>query len=215
MGGVERGSNEAGGDLDRRVSDCLRDGDTARAATVALGALGPEVFGFLLGVLKEDDAEDVFSAFSERLWRSLSTFQGRCSVRTWSYVLARHEIDRYRRRTPDRKAVHVPIADFESILARARTVSQSDLGSDKRRALAKLREELSLEDRSLLVLRVDRKLSWEDIALAFAESPETLDDAQRKRESARLRKRFQMLKDKLVAKARDPRRKTRPLERNS
>ncbi len=191
------------GELDRRIAELLAAGETSRAATVALRTLGPEVFGFLAGVLGQSDAEEVFSAFSERLWKSLDTFEGRCSVRTWGYVLARHEIGRHRRGARRHERGRVPISEYEEVLAVARSSSSSALGSAKRSALVKLRDELSVEDRTLLVLRVDRNLAWDEIALAFAEKPESTTPEDRKRESARLRKRFQLVKEKLVARARD------------
>ncbi len=54
----------------------------------------------------------------------------------------------------------------------------------------------------LLILRVDRNLAWDEIALVMADEPETLDKEGRKRESARLRKRFQLIKERLVAQVR-------------
>jgi RNA polymerase sigma-70 factor (ECF subfamily) len=55
-----------------------------------------------------------------------------------------------------------------------------------------------MADRTLLMMRVDRDLAWSDIALAFAEDPDSLSQEDRKRESARLRKRFQLLKKRLA-----------------
>jgi RNA polymerase sigma-70 factor, ECF subfamily len=54
----------------------------------------------------------------------------------------------------------------------------------------------------LLVLRVDRQLSWGDIALAFVDEPATCSDDERRREAARLRKRFQLGKERLAKRAR-------------
>jgi hypothetical protein len=51
-------------------------------------------------------------------------------------------------------------------------------------------------------LRVDRKLAFDEIALAFADNPEAFPEVERKREAARLRKRFQLVKQRLVARAR-------------
>jgi RNA polymerase sigma-70 factor (ECF subfamily) len=68
--------------------------------------------------------------------------------------------------------------------------------------LTSLRDELPVEDRTLLILRVDRDLAWDEIALAFAENPEAFSDEERKREAARLRKRFQLVKERLVARIR-------------
>ena len=56
--------------------------------------------------------------------------------------------------------------------------------------------ENSPADRALLVLRVDRELSWTELAHVFLEN--TPHGAQRvPREAARLRKRFQLIKDQL------------------
>lgn len=190
-------------DLDARVIALVTAGDAARAATEALQSLGPEVYGFLVGVVGAVDAEDVFADFSESFWRSLSTFKGRCSTRTWMYVIARHEIGRYRRGARRHEKGRVPISELSEMLEAVRTVTRSALGTEHRNALAHLRDELAYEDRALLVLRVDRKLGWDEIALAFADAPETITKEDQRRESARLRKRFQLVKARLMNRARD------------
>jgi RNA polymerase sigma-70 factor (ECF subfamily) len=188
-------------ELDDRVRALLAAGDHAGATTVALRELGPELLGFLSGVLGNDDADEVFSTLSERLWRSLKGFEGRCSIRTWTYVLARHEIGRFRRGARRHADGRVPISELEDILAVVRT-TRSTMATDKQHKLAKLRDELPEDDRMLLILRVDRNLAWDDIALAFAEAPEAFREQDRKRESARLRKRFQLVKQRLLARVR-------------
>lgn len=188
-------------DLDEQVRSLLAAGDIAAATTSTLRQLGPEVLGFLCGVLGESDGLDVFAALSERLWRSLGTFQGRCSVRTWTYVLARREISRFKRGVRRHEVGRVPISQLEDVLAEVRTRSRSALATSKRDKLARLRDELPAEDRAILILRVDRKLEWRDIALAFSEAPEEVGDAELKREAARLRKRFQLIKERLMTKA--------------
>src|SRR6202020_2028555 len=91
------------------------------------------------------------------------------------------------------------------LAAEVRTATLPFLRTEQRDAFTRIREPLPPEDQMLLVLRIDRDLPW--IALArivhadanTEESPpadhgeETL-----KRETARLRKRFQLLKEKLV-----------------
>ena len=189
-------------EVDEQVRSLLAAGDTAQATTVALRALGPEVFGFLAGVLDDDDADEVFSALSVRLWRSLDGFEGRCTVRTWIYVLAHHELGKFRKGVRRHVDGRVPISELEDVLAAARITTRSTLATDKRVKLASLRDELPVEDRTLLILRVDRNLAWDDIALAFAEDPEAFTNDDRRRESARLRKRFQLVKQRLVTRAR-------------
>jgi len=187
--------------IDERIRSVLAAGDITQATTLVLRELGPEILGFLSGALNDDSAADeVFSTFSERLWRSLYGFEGRCTLRTWTYVLARHELGRYRRGIRRHEDGRVPISQLQEVLAEVKT--RSTLAADRRNTLARLREELPVEDRTLLILRFDRKLSFDEIALAFAEDPENLSELDRKREAARLRKRFQLVKTRLTERAR-------------
>ena len=70
---------------------------------------------------------------------------------------------------------------------------------DSRFALVALRDGLPDEDRMLLVLRVDRGLAWNDLAriLSEEEGDRATDDASLAKEAARLRKRFQLVKERL------------------
>lgn len=187
--------------LEDRIRSLLATGRIGDATTQALRELGPEILGFLSGVLGDDDGDEVFSAFSERLWQSLAGFQGRCTLRTWAYMLARHEISRFRRGARRHVEGRVPISELQEVLEAVRK-TRSTLAA-RRSALTRLRNELPVEDRTLLILRVDRNFSFEDIALAFADETEVLGDDDIKRESARLRKRFQLIKQRLMARARE------------
>jgi RNA polymerase sigma-70 factor (ECF subfamily) len=65
-----------------------------------------------------------------------------------------------------------------------------------------LREKLDPDDQMLLVLRVDRQLSWRDLALVMGANPEEApgsqpDEATIEREAVRLRKRFERVKAEL------------------
>src|SRR3954468_13911428 len=84
-------------ELDERIRSLLAAHNVAEATTLALRELGPELLGFLSGVLGDADGDEAFSTLSVRLWRSLKGFEGRCSLRTWTYVLAPPEISRFRR----------------------------------------------------------------------------------------------------------------------
>jgi RNA polymerase sigma-70 factor, ECF subfamily len=61
----------------------------------------------------------------------------------------------------------------------------------------KLREELDPDEQTLLVLRIDRGLGWTEIAEIMADPGELEDPKARERSSARLRQRFQKLKQRL------------------
>jgi len=188
--------------FDERVRALLAARETGEAATLALRELGPEVLGFLSGVLGDADADEVYSAWSERLWRSLKGFEGRCSLRTWMYVLARREISRFRKGARRHAEGRVPLSELADVLPDARSRTRSTVATEKQRQLTALRDELPIEDRTLLILRVDRKLSFDEIALAFSDNPEASAEVDRRREAARLRKRFQLVKQRLIARAR-------------
>jgi RNA polymerase sigma-70 factor (ECF subfamily) len=93
------------------------------------------------------------------------------------------------------------------VATRVRTETLSVLRTANRTALERLRDELPEEDRALLVLRVDRELNWREIAIVLAESANRADrvddDAALTREAARLRKRFQLITQRLRTMARE------------
>ena len=156
---------------------------------------GSEVYGCLSTVYRQGDvADDAFSLMAEKLWKAFPTFAWRCSVRTWVYLLAHNAaFDALRQRARHDKLRDSSSA-FDNLVAEIRTETRSFLRTENRSALNQLRDELSPEDAMLLVLRVDRKMAWRDIAsvLSPAESDEALD-----RESARLRQHFRVLRARL------------------
>ncbi len=187
-----------------RVEDEVRalceKGDTSGAATLALRAYGGEIFAFLLAVMRDETAAaDAFSTFAEGLWRSLETFEWSASLRTWAYAIARNAT-RNAKRDAARKAKRRGDAStsvFENVAQGVRTETLGFLRTEKRSKLDALRDALTPEDRALLVLRVDRGLAWNELARVLSEGETPRDDAAIARESARLRKRYQLLKDKL------------------
>jgi RNA polymerase sigma-70 factor, ECF subfamily len=193
------------GNLDERLRILLGACDASGAATMVLRELGPEVFGFLTGVLGRDDADEVFAVVSERLWRSLKRFEGRCSIRTWLYLLAHQEIGHYRRRVKRHVDGRVPISELKDVLAEVRSTVRSTVERSREMKVRRLREALSEDDRALLILRLDRGLPWAEIAFVLADlasppsrpSSGVLEDEERRRHAARLRKRFQLLKERL------------------
>jgi RNA polymerase sigma-70 factor (ECF subfamily) len=175
-------------------------GDMTGASSKLLTTLGPEILGYLVGMHGDvDTANDVFSVFCERIWREMPGFAWRCSARTWAYIIVRRisidhtrsEVRRTRRVDPISE-----IADWAEIAAQVRTQTLPFLQTGARDALRALRDRLPPEDRMLLVLRVDRELAWSDLAHVFL-GDAAGDAARRKQEAARLRKRFQLVKDRL------------------
>src|SRR5262249_48514473 len=79
-----------------------------------------------------------------------------------------------------------------------RTETAPYLRTEVKDKLAEIRASLPPEDELLLVLRVDKRLEWKDIARVLRGGDVPADDTVLARESQRLRKRFQHLKDRLM-----------------
>jgi len=136
------------------------------------------------------------------VWRGLSTFRWQCSLRTWAYVVARNESSRYARGERRRQARRANASRLDDAIAVVRTETRSVLRSGKLDKLRALRDELPVDDRMLLILRVDRELSWEVIARTLMDELEEPGEDDIRRESARLRKRFQLVRQRLTKRAR-------------
>jgi RNA polymerase sigma-70 factor, ECF subfamily len=191
--------------LEQEIRDSLEQG--GHAAALAIRGYGGEIFGFLRALHRdEEDAAEVFARFSERLVRDILTFRGGSSFRTWAYALARHASLNYRRDAGRRERRQRPLpegSELPALAEQARSATTSYLRTERRARFNALRESLPAEDQELLVLRVDRGLSWNDLARVLHDGPSTLSDEELKREAARLRKRFQLLKTRLLALGRE------------
>lgn len=178
-------------------------GDLGTSARVALETYGDEVLGFLHARLRNpSDAQDVFSMLVEDMWRGLPRFGWRCSMRTWLYVLARNAASRFVL-SPQHAAalpLNTGLEQISGLVERIRSTTDVYQRTDVKDRFRLLCETLEEEDRMLLVLRVDRGLSWRELALALTGEPD-LDDAAVEREAARLRKAFERLKGVLRERA--------------
>lgn len=193
-----RQREELEGDIRRRVAA----GDLGGAAEIAMRGYGREIFEFLTALhRREDDAAEVFSLFAEGLWRGLPGFAWHCTFRTWAYAVARRSSLRFRRDARRRAARLLPVSDSSPLLAVAaevRTDTQPFLRTEGRSRFAALRASLPPEEQALLMLRVDRQLAWTELAQVMHEDDATpLAGEALKREAARLRKRFQLVKERL------------------
>lgn len=190
--------------IEKLIRAAFDAADYEAAATLTIERYGPELFGFLVGQLRDaDDASEVFARFSERFWQTLPNFEWRCSARTWAYKLVRHAAADYRR--DDRKhAKHRPLTELSKLSAaidRVRTATLAYKRTDVKHGLQVLRESLPEEDQEILVLRVDRGLDFLELAEIMLGDDADPTPTQLKTEAARLRKRFQLAKEKLRALA--------------
>jgi RNA polymerase sigma-70 factor (ECF subfamily) len=181
-------------ELERLIRAHLVRGEIDEAATAAIRGYGPSILGYLCSLLDEDDARDVFSTFAENLWRGLEGFRGECSLRAWAYRLAWNAASSFRRDPYRRRRARLPTTAASRLAA---TVSpDSGLGRGRHARLGLLRESLDPEERTLLVLRIDKELEWDEIAAVLAADGRPIS-------SVALRKRFERLKAKLADLARE------------
>ena len=170
------------------------------AATETLEVYGGEIFSFLLSRLRTvSDAQEAFSMFTEDLWNGLPAFGWRCSMRTWAYTLARHAAARYAT-APRLRAAKAAEPELAALIEKARSSTNLYQQTDVKDRFRALRAQLDDEGQLLLVLRVDRGMSWRDLALTMSGDVE-LDEPAIARESARLRKAFERVKSELKAMA--------------
>lgn len=161
---------------------------------------GGEILGWLSAILaSETDADDAFSLFCEDLWRSLARYRGRCSPRTWCYMIARHAASRIYEARRSQRATPVAEVPDGALVAPLRETTLLHFRTAVKDRLRSLRAELAPEDQTLLILRVDRDLGWRDIA--FVELGPDVGDTELTRHAAALRKRFERVKQRLRALA--------------
>ncbi len=186
----------SGSDLDAAVRGLLQSGDLDGAATRALEHYGPELYGFLRAIARDDDlASDAFALASEQLWRNLVRFRWEASLRTWAYQLFRHALYQVRtdpRRRPDR---NLPLSIVQSIEHVHRSMTAPYQRTEIKEGMRALREALDPLDHEILVLRLDRAMSWKDIARALGETGDS--DATVEQRAAAYRKRFERAKAQL------------------
>ncbi len=189
-------------DIEQRVAQRCQGGEYDDATTLAIQAYGPEVLGYLASTVSAwHQAADIFAMCSEDLWRALPTFERRCSYRTYFYTLARNARSRFFKARSVRDAARaVPLSQVPQIrlaIDHVRTSTPRYRRTEEKERLVRLRESLDSRDRELLILRVDRQLSWPDIIAIMDSDDGSKSDAERTREAAALRKRFERIKKRL------------------
>ncbi|MGH7436038.1 MAG: RNA polymerase sigma factor [Polyangiaceae bacterium] len=187
--------------LEARIRAACQAGEKKEAATALLEGYGQELLGFLIAHLRDREAAaEVFSQFTEDLWRGLDKFRWQCTARVWSYTLLRNAATRHANDARKRRARNVPLSragPLSEIEQKIRTATLTAARTETKSKVARLRESLCPEDQSLLVLRVNRKLGWKEIAQVMFHDGEASDDEVLAREATRLRQRYQGIKEKL------------------
>lgn len=212
MGGAasaQGGDGEASTPTDPHgdVLRALDAGDARAAVTLLLRAVGAELYTYVLSQCPgADDAREIFALAAEALWKGIPSFRRESSVKTWAYGVTRRVALHYLR-DQRRRRTRFRLGDWSELVeqteAKARTETLSFLRTERRSKLAALRASLSQEEQELLMLRIDRRMTWNDLALVLVEQHgKPTDPAELKRAAARLRQRFQALKTRLREAAR-------------
>ena len=181
--------------IDAIVRKHVESGELEFATTRALEHYGPELFGFLRAIATDPDtAADAFALASEQLWLNLEKFRWESSLRTWAYQLARNALYRLQRDPHRRSGNNVPLSLINSIEQVRRSPTEPYRRSDVKDSFRALREALDPLDHEIMVLRLDRRMSWKDIARSLADDDATDTVDQR---AAAYRKRFERAKAQL------------------
>jgi len=175
--------------------------DMRGAATLLLETYSRELFGFLVSRLRDRDAAvEVFGIFSEDLWVGMPNFRWQCTARAWAYALIRHAASRYQLHAHKQLARNVALTEasaFQDVAERIRTDTALAFRTATKSRVAELREQLPLDEQTLLILRINRGLDWLEIARIMTLGPDAADGPALRTEAARLRKRFQLTKESL------------------
>lgn len=176
--------------IERRVRTALVRGEREEACEAAVGFFGPEIYGFVTAALAGGRGVlDVYADFVAALPEALRDFGWRCELRVFLYHQARLALRRHRegQRTGRLAAMRPPLQEPLAPLPPFRR--------QRRLAVATLRSALAPDDREVLVLRVDRRLRWSELAVTAL--GETADDKALRAEARRIRERFLALRQRM------------------
>ncbi len=187
--------------VERKIRALCEAGDHDKATTLLVQSYGPEIFQFLLSRLRDDQASsEVFSQFTEDVWRGIAGFRWQSSARVWSYTLARHAASRHivvARRHRQRESPLSRAGPLSEIEQKVRTETIAAMRTAVKSRMAEMREKLPLEDQTLILLRISRKLEWKEIAQVMLDEKGEATEQALVKEAARLRQRLQAIKEKL------------------
>lgn len=178
---------------EERIRAAFDAGDRREAMDLAVRRYGPELLGYMISVLRSEDwARDVFAKLLEDLWKGFERFEWRSSFRTWAYQAARNAV--VKARTRDKRPARLDTEDMVAIEAPEKSTTLPHLRTENKEWLARLRAGLDPDEQTLLTLRVDRKMAWNDVAIVLL-GDEAHEDPERA--AATVRKRFDRLKKRL------------------
>lgn len=176
--------------LESAIDRHLEAGDLEAAAAAVITGYGPEILSYLLAMTRDQTAADeVFSIAIEDLWSGLPGFRRESSMRTWLYRVTYNALQRYRK-DPFQRRKQGLTGHLSRVAQDVRSRTAPFLRTEVKDRVARLRDQLEPDEQTLLVLRIDRQMSWRSIGAIMGSDDAPLSEAT-------LAKRFQRLKAKL------------------
>jgi RNA polymerase sigma-70 factor (ECF subfamily) len=183
-------------DAELHILGLLEAGDTRGAATEVVRAWGPQILGYLAATLRDDDAaQDAFAQFTEDLWNGLPSFRRESPLRVWAWRVAWHAAARTARDPYRNRGRRFATGEMSELAAAYASVPTAVWTDERSAKLDALRAGLDPEERTLLILRVDKAMPWSEVAQVLSTTESPVDPAA-------LRKRFERIKAKLAEHAR-------------
>ena len=178
-------------------------GDFDEATTALLALYGREVFGFLRARMRDEEgAKEAYSMFAVDVWKGMPSFRKLAPFRAWAYAIARNAMHRQQARSarPAKREVALDEAASPALAQLVRTSTAEYMRTEVKSRFTELRDQLSEEEQTLLILRVDKRMEWRDVAQVMLGADAA--EADLDRESTRLRQCFHVLKKRLKTLAR-------------
>ena len=187
---------------DAELRALVDSGDLEGATTRFMERYGGDILAFLVVQCRDrSDASEVFSQFAEDFWRGLERFQWRTTLRSWGYTLACNAARRFQRSQRQRAGRMLRPRHTPDCVQARRSSTAPYLRTEVKQRMRALRLRLPADDQILLLLRIDKGLSWNELAAVFSGQGDAMDDAETARWAACLRQRFTSLKRRLRALA--------------
>lgn len=176
--------------VDAHLRKLCDRGDYQAAVRCMLLDYGSDIRAFLRARTRDADmAAEVYAMFSEDLWKGLPGFRFQGKARSWLFTIARHALARHMSAHARWNSRHRPLLLEE-------TCRHSDTGSHNAAVRHRLRHTLrtlSPAEHLLVRKRMILSMDWKEIAREQLGDAEGATSEVLDRESARLRKRYQLL----------------------
>jgi DNA-directed RNA polymerase specialized sigma24 family protein len=182
-------------ELEQEIRRLCEQGEWRQAVDRTIGGYGPMIRRFFYSTLfQQEQVDEAFGIFGECVTRGLRGFRWESSLKTWLFVLAnnaRHHLWH----GPGWREQLLNTSEFPEPVYRQRTETELwRRTSIKERFWTLLRENLDMDDLTLLNLRVVQMQSWKDIARIMSGEGEPPAEPELERLAGARRQQFQRLK---------------------